>query len=78
MEYELRIIARSTIWVFWEQPDYSDSEQPLKSCYAIAERTDWSTPRDVKNQFRHASIIGDSRVVFNIAGNKYQLVLKFN
>ena len=74
----MRIIARSTIRVFWEQPEFSDSEQALKSWFAIAEKADWSTPQDVKNQFRHASIIGDNRAVFNIAGNKYRLVVKFN
>jgi len=38
----------------------------------------WSSPEDVKRHFRNASIIGGNRVVFNIAGNKYRLVVKFN
>ena len=72
------MIARSTIRAFWEQPEFGDSEQALKSWYAIAEKANWSTPQDVKHQFRTASIVGGNRVVFNIAGNKYRLVVKIN
>jgi len=74
----VRIIARRTIKEFWEVVDYADSEQPLKSWISIAKRADWATPQDIKKQFGNASIIGGQRVVFNIAGNKYRLVVKFN
>ena len=74
----MRIIARKTIKEFWENSAYSDSEQPLKSWYAIARHADWATPQAVKEQFGNSSIIGDNRVVFNIAGNKYRLIVKFN
>jgi len=46
--------------------------------YDTAKKAEWSRPGDVKRQFRNASIIGGNRVVFNIAGNKYRLVVKFN
>ena len=72
------IIARRTIKAFWEVADYCDSEQPLKSWFAIAKRADWAAPQDIENQFGSASIIGGQRVIFNIAGNKYRLVVKFN
>ena len=75
---ELRIIAVKTIRAFWQRSAYRDSEQPLKSWYEIARRADWTRPQDVKALFRNASVIGDNRVVFNIAGNKYRLVVKFN
>ncbi len=74
----MRIVAKRTIRSFWAIPEYGDSEEPLKSWYAITKRADWETPHDVKNQFGNASILGDNRVVFNIAGNKYRLVVKFN
>lgn len=74
----MRIIAHKTIREFWEDSAYSDSEQPLKSWYAIARHADWATPQAVKEQFGNASIIGGNRVVFNIAGNKYRLIVKFN
>jgi len=74
----LRIIARKTIREFWDIPRYSDSERPLRSWYWIARNANWRSPGDVKKQFRDAIIIGGNRVVFNIAGNKYRLVVKFN
>jgi len=74
----LRIIARKTIREFWRDAAYRDSEQALKSWYAIASQADWVGPQDVKDQFRNASVIGNNRVVFDIAGNKYRLIVKFN
>lgn len=74
----MRIIALKTIREFWKDPNHRDSEQALKSWYAITSSADWTGPQDVKEQFGHASIIGNGRVVFNIAGNKYRLVVRFN
>lgn len=74
----MRIIALKTIREFWEKPRFADSEQPLKSWYAIAKRADWSGPADIKQQFGQASFIHGNKVVFNIAGNKYRLVVRFN
>ncbi len=72
----MRIIARGALRAFWEI--FQDSEQPLKAWYREARTADWASPRDVKGLYRNASIIGDNRVVFNIAGNKYRLIVKFN
>lgn len=58
-------------------PGRADSEQPLKSWYAICAAASWRHFADVKAQFRTASAVGD-RVVFNIAGNKYRLVAYIN
>ena len=74
----LRIIARKTIREFWAIPQYRDSQKPLRSWYATVKKAQWSSPGDVKRQFGNAGIIGGNRVVFNIAGNKYRLVVKFN
>jgi mRNA interferase HigB len=63
---------------FWSAPGYGDAEQPLKSWYTYAKRADWATPQDIKDQFGNASVIGNNRVVFNIAGNKYRLIVQFN
>ena len=46
--------------------------------YQAAKAADWQSPHDVKAMFGSASVVGDNRVVFNIAGNKYRLVVKFN
>ena len=74
----MRIISRKTLREFWEQPRYKDSEEPLKAWFREASRAAWGSPADVKAAYRSASIVGDSRVVFNIAGNKYRLVVRLN
>ncbi len=49
--------------------------QPALAWYPDVLRADWATPSAVKTQFRTASILKDGRVVFNLAGNKYRLVV---
>jgi mRNA interferase HigB len=75
----MRIIALSTLKAFWEQtPAYSDATEPILAWYRHALKADWTAPADVKMDFRNASILKDGRVVFNIAGNKYRLVVWIN
>ena len=75
----MRNIALSTLKVFWEEhPGYMDAKEPTLSWYRHALSADWSTPNDVKQDFRNANILKDGRVVFNIAGNKYRLVVWIN
>ena len=70
----MRIIARSTLRLFWKK--YPDSEQPLKAWYEIVKMAFWDKPNDVKEIFRSADIIPGDRVIFNIKGNKYRLIVK--
>ncbi len=72
----MRIIAIGTLRNFWEIN--RDAEEPLKAWYQEVGRADWATPQQVKEMYRNASVIGDNRIVFNIAGNKYRLIVKFN
>ena len=72
----MRIIAKRTLREFWER--HPDSEGPLLSWYREVAQEDWDTPARVKEKYRNASIIGDKRVVFNIKGNDYRLVVKLN
>jgi mRNA interferase HigB len=74
----MRIIARRTLRQFWERPKYADSEQPLRAWFREASQADWQSPAEIKLQFRNASILGNDRVVFNIGGNKYRLVVRIN
>jgi len=69
----VRVIARRTLREFWLS--HPDAEQPLRAWYSEACRASWRTPQEIKASFRSASIVGNSRVVFNIAGNKYGLVV---
>lgn len=72
----MRIIARKTLKGFWES--HPEAEEPLKSWYSVVSGADWKNPKDVKAQYRNASILKDGRAVFNIAGNKYRLVVWIN
>jgi mRNA interferase HigB len=69
----MRIIARRTLRNFWEQ--HADSRQPLQAWYHDVKRADWKTPDDIKSEYRNASFVGKNRVVFNIKGNRYRLVV---
>ena len=71
----MRIIARKTLKTFWEKVEYRDSEQPLKAWFAEAKKAQWKKPQDIKDQYRNVSIVGNGRAVFNVAGNKYRLVV---
>ena len=73
----MRIIALKALKDHWLRSHRSDSEQPLKAWYAVANEADWANFAQVKKQFGSASSVGD-RVVFNIAGNKYRLVVYVN
>jgi mRNA interferase HigB len=72
----VRIIARRTLREFWEK--HADAEQPLRAWYHDVRQADWQSPADVKRVYANASIVGDDRVVFNIGGNKYRLVVAVN
>ena len=69
----MRIIAKSTLREFWEK--HSDAEVPLKTWHKIVEKQVWKNTHDIKKVFGSASIIGENRVVFNIKGNDYRLVV---
>jgi mRNA interferase HigB len=72
----LRVIAKRTLREFWEK--HSDAEQPLKAWYDEAENATWKTTHNIKERYPSASILNENRVVFNIKGNKYRLVVKVN
>jgi mRNA interferase HigB len=73
----MRVIAISTLRRFWDDPQHANAEQPLKAWYAEACQARWDQPAAIKAQYRSASFVGNNRVVFNIAGNKYRLVVAF-
>lgn len=69
----MKIISVSTLRDFWEI--YPDAEQPLKAWADEARHASWKTPAEIKSQYRNASILKNSRVVFNIKGNDYRLIV---
>ena len=72
----MHVIARGTLRAFWESsPAYADAKSPLVEWYRHMEKARYRTPQALKAELRTASILKGGRVVFNIAGNKYRVVL---
>lgn len=69
----MRIISRKRLREFWEK--HTDAQQALQAWYADVKQADWQTPADIKNVYQNASIVANNRVIFNIKGNKYRLVV---
>lgn len=72
----MRIIKIKTLREFWQrQPD---AEEPLLAWYREAKAADWDEPARIKEKYSSASILKNRRVVFNVHGNKYRLIVKIN
>jgi mRNA interferase HigB len=69
----MRVIAISTLRAFWGKQ--ADAQTTLKAWYALASRSEWKSPSDIKAAYRNASFTANNRVVFNIKGNDYRLVV---
>ena len=67
------MIAVAALRAFWHQ--HPDAEQPLKAWFEEASKASWTQPSDIKAQYRSASILKNRRVVFNIKGNEYRLIV---
>jgi mRNA interferase HigB len=58
---------------FWQK--HPDARQPLQAWYFDVKHSFWKTPTDIKNIYRNCSFPGNNRVIFNIKGNKYRVVV---
>lgn len=72
----MRIISRRTLVDYWGKEPEAKTE--LEAWHAEAKGTDWATPAQIKAKYGNASILKDGRVVFNIGGNRYRLVVWIN
>lgn len=72
----MRIISRKKLKGFWER--HPQAEKPLRAWYADAKQANWSSPAAIKRLYRNASVVANNRVVFNIKGNDYRLVVAIN
>jgi mRNA interferase HigB len=72
----LRIISKKVLRDFWEK--HSDCEQQLKAWFQETSSANWNSPSDIKAEYPNASILANNRVVFNIKGNKYRLIVRIN
>jgi len=72
----MRVIAKKVLREFWKK--HADSEEQLKAWYKEALKANWTVPSDIKTAYAKASILKAGRVVFNIYGNKYRLIVDIN
>ena len=72
----MRIIAKKTLRDFWER--HPDAEEALKAWFHDAKHATWASPQDIRQTYATASIIANNRVVFNIRGNTYRLIVAIN
>ena len=72
----MRVIAKKILRDFCVK--YTDSEEQLKTWYKEATNASWETPNEIKAEYAKASILKSGRVVFDICGNKYRLIVDIN
>ena len=72
----MRIIAKRTLQNFWDQ--YPNSKQQLLAWYQVFDKKVFENSNSIKSIFGSADFIGNNKVVFNICGNYYRLIVKIN
>lgn len=72
----MRVIAKKILREFWDI--HADAEQPLKTWHKEASKGEWSSPAQIKAQYPKASILKSGRVVFDICGGSYRLIVRVN
>lgn len=72
----MRVIARRALKEFWES--HREARSALESWYKEVRAADWRSPSDVKRKFPSASILEGNRIVFNIKGNRFRLIVRVN
>jgi mRNA interferase HigB len=74
--FVVKIFSRGTLRDFWVK--HGDCELQLKTWYREAEKSNWASINELKKEYPSASILKDNRIGFNIKGNDYRLIVKFN
>ena len=69
----MRVISRKILREFWEK--HPDARQPLQTWYADVKHATWTGPADIKSVYRNASFLANNRVVFNIKGIRYRIIV---
>ncbi len=69
----MRVIAVSTLREYWKE--YPECEQSLRSWLQEIKKAKWESPQQLKIQYNNASVLSGKRIVFNINGNKYRLIV---
>jgi len=74
----MRIVSKKSLKDFYENPSYSDSKNALEAWHKEVLKLNWNNPNEIRLMYRNTSIIGDERVLFNIAGSKYKIIVKID
>jgi mRNA interferase HigB len=69
----MRLFNRAILRDFWQR--HPDAEQPLRAWFAEVESGAWTGPAEVRKRYRTADFVGNDRIIFNIGGNKYRLIV---
>lgn len=69
----MQFIAKKALKDFWAR--HNQAEAPLTAWYLAVSKADWTGPQDIRAMFGTADFVGDNRVIFDIGGNKYRLVV---
>jgi mRNA interferase HigB len=72
----MHVVSIKRLKQFWQT--HADAEQPLKAWYHDAKTASWQSFQDIKNRYRSADVLPGNRVVFNIKGNTYRLVVRIH
>jgi len=72
----VNVISRKTLAEFYEK--HADSYEQLETWYKVCRKAEWQNFNEVKVAFPSADWVGDDRVVFNVKGNKYRLLVRFS
>lgn len=72
----MHVVSRKTLREFWTK--HADAEQPLKAWFHEAEDASWGSFDEIKARYRSADVIPGNRVVFNIKGNHYRLIVRIH
>jgi mRNA interferase HigB len=75
-ETAMRVISRKTLKSFWEM--HRRAEKPLRAWFHEAKLAHWKNYQEIKNDFPAADVIPGNRVVFDIKGNDYRIVIKIH
>ena len=69
----MRVLSRKSLRQFWDK--HPDAREPLQAWYADVKHANWKRPSDSKATYQAASFISNNRIVFNIKGNKYRIIV---
>ena len=70
----MKVLGKDKIEKFYKK--HADSKSALLSWHKDAADSNWNTPQDIKNRYRSADFLSDNKVIFNIKGNNYRLVIQ--